>query len=119
MALAVPGARVYTNEINLALSRAVRSSRPIKLSQPLRQELEHWLFLETWNGFLPWRSERHFHFRLFSDSSSFVWEGVLSPGLLTLALATTGISLLLGLTLLLAKRKLLLSTMPYSPLGIL
>lgn len=45
----------------------------------LRQELEHWLFLETWNGFLPWRSERHFHFRLFSDSSSFAWGGVLGP----------------------------------------
>ena len=80
MALAVPGARLYTNEIKLALSRAVRSSRPIKLSGPLRQELEHWLFLETWNGFLPWRSERHFHFRLFSDSSSFDWGGVLGPG---------------------------------------
>ena len=74
MALAVPGARLYTNEIDLALSRAVRSSRPIKLSGPLRQELEHWLFLETWNGFLPWRSERHFHFRLSSDSSSFAWR---------------------------------------------
>ena len=80
MALAVPGARLYTNEINLALFRAVRSSRPIKLSGPLRQELEHWLFLETWNGFLPWRSERHFHFRLLSDSSSFAWGGVLGPG---------------------------------------
>ena len=44
MVLAVPGARLYTNEINLALSRAVRSSRPVKLSGPLRQELEHWLF---------------------------------------------------------------------------
>ena len=63
MVLAVPGARLYTNEINLALSRAVRSSRPVKLSGPLRQELEHWLFLETWNGFLPWRSEKHCHFR--------------------------------------------------------
>ena len=41
MALNVPGARLYTNEINLALSRAVRSSRPVKLSGPLRQELEH------------------------------------------------------------------------------
>ena len=80
MALAVPGARLYTNEINLALACAVRSSRPVKLSGPLRQELEHWLFLETWYGFLPWRSEKHSQFRLFSDSSSFAWGGVLSPG---------------------------------------
>ena len=83
MVLAVPGARLYTNEINLALSRAVRSSRPVKLSGPLRQELEHWLFLETWNGFLPWRSEKHCHFHLFSDSSSFACGGVLSPGAIT------------------------------------
>jgi len=38
--LAVPGVRLYTNEINLALSRAVRSSRPVKMTRPLRQELE-------------------------------------------------------------------------------
>ena len=74
--LALPGARLYTNEINLALSRAVRSSRPVKLSGPLRQELEHWLFLETWNGC---------HFRLFSGSSSFAWGGVLSPGAITVS----------------------------------
>ncbi|CAH3174663.1 unnamed protein product [Porites lobata] len=83
--LAVPGARFYTNEINLALSRAVRSSQPVKLSGPLRQELEHWLFLETWNGFLPWLSKKHCHFRLFSDSSSFAWGGVLSPGAITVS----------------------------------
>jgi len=64
MALAVPGARLYTNEINLALARAVRSSRPVKLSGPLRQELEHWLFLETWNGFLPWRSGKTLPFSI-------------------------------------------------------
>jgi len=79
MALAVLGARLYTNEINMALTCAVRSSRPVKMSGALRQEFEHWLFLESWNGFLPWRSEKHSHVRLFSDSSSFAWEGVLSP----------------------------------------
>ena len=59
------------------------SSRQVKLSGPLRQELEHWLFLETWNGFLPWRSKKHCHFRLFLDSSSFTWGGVLSLGAIT------------------------------------
>ena len=85
MALAVPGARLYTNEINLSPSRALRSSRLVKPSGPLRQELEHWLFLETWNGFLPWRSKKHCHFRLFSDSSSFAWGGVLNPGAITVS----------------------------------
>ena len=59
------------------------SSRQVKLSGPLRQELEHWLFLETWNGFLPWHSKKHCHFRLFLDSSSFTWGGVLSLGNIT------------------------------------
>ena len=54
LSLAVPGARLYVNEINLAVSRTTRSSRPVKMSPALRNEVEHWLFLETWDGFLPW-----------------------------------------------------------------
>lgn len=80
MALAVPGARLFTNEINLAISRCSRSSRSIRLDGPLRLELEHWLFLESWTGSLPWRSERHRHIQLFSDASSFAWGGTLSQG---------------------------------------
>ena len=79
MALAVPGARLFTNEINMAISRASRSSRPVKLCSPLRAEIEYWLFLDSWEGFLPWRSERHRHLQLFSDASSFTWGGVLGP----------------------------------------
>ena len=45
LAKAVPGARLYTNEINMAVSRASKSSRPVLITGPLRQELEHWLFL--------------------------------------------------------------------------
>ena len=47
MSMAVPGARLFTNEINLAISRASRSSRPLPLSGPLRREIEHWLFLKS------------------------------------------------------------------------
>ena len=50
MSLAVSGARLYVNEINLAVSRATRSSRPVKMSAALKNEIEHWLFLETWEG---------------------------------------------------------------------
>ena len=79
MSLAVPGARLYVNEINLAVSGATRSSRPLKMSPALKKEIEHWLFLESWDGFLPWRSEKHTHVKLFSDSSHFAWGGALSP----------------------------------------
>lgn len=57
------------------LSRASRSSRPVKLQGPLRAELEHWLFLDSWQGFLPWRSEYHRQITLYSDASNFAWGG--------------------------------------------
>ena len=79
MALAVPGARLFTNEINMAISKASRYSRPIRLSTPFRAEIGHWLFLESWEGFSPWRSEFHRHIQLCSDASSFGWGGVLGP----------------------------------------
>ena len=85
MSLAVPGARLFTNEINMAISKAYRSSRPVKLSPPLRAEIEHWLFLESWSGFLPWRSELHRHIQLCSDASSFAWGGVLGPGTVSIS----------------------------------
>ena len=79
MSLTVAGARLYVNEINLAISGATRSSRPVKMSPALRKEIEHWLFLASWDDFLPWRSEKHTHVKLFSDSSHFAWGGALSP----------------------------------------
>ncbi len=79
MSMAVPGARLFTNEINLAISRASRSSRPLPLSVTLRREIEHWLFLKSWSGFLPWRSERHHQFVMYTDASSYRWAGVLNP----------------------------------------
>ena len=85
MALAVPGARLFTNEINLAISKASRSSRPINLSSSLRAEISHWLFLESWEGFLPRVSEFHSHIQLCSDASSFAWGGVLGPGTISLS----------------------------------
>lgn len=57
MSLAVPGARLYVNEINLAVSRGTRYWRPVKMSPALMSEIEHWFFFEPWDGFLPRRSE--------------------------------------------------------------
>ena len=79
MSLAVPGARLYTNEINMAVSRASKSSRPVLITGPLRQELEHWLFLKSWPGFFPWRSEIPNQFVLYTDASSYSWGSVFEP----------------------------------------
>ena len=48
MSIAVPGARLFTNEINMAISRASYSSGRLLLSVPLRREIEHWLVLKSW-----------------------------------------------------------------------
>ena len=77
--LAVPGARLFINWINLAIGRGIRSSRPIRISGPPKSEIQHWTFLESSNGFLPWRAEFHHQVILRSDASSFAWGGVFNP----------------------------------------
>lgn len=85
-ALAVPGARLFTNEINLAISKATRSSRPVTLSGPLKVEIASWTFLESWECFLPWRSEFHRQIVLCCDASAFAWGAVLNPNAKSVAI---------------------------------
>ena len=35
----------FVSEINLAIGKGIRSSRPIRISGPLKSEIEHWTFL--------------------------------------------------------------------------
>lgn len=77
--MAVPGARLFTNEINHAISKASRSMRPLIIMDALRKEIEHWRFLNTWEGHLPWLEDEHSHIVLCTDASPFGWGGVLSP----------------------------------------
>lgn len=78
-ALAVPGARLFINELNIAIAKGLRSSRPISVSGSLKDEIQHWLFLESWTGYLPWRQELHHQVKLCSDASSFAWACTLGP----------------------------------------
>ena len=78
-ALAVPGARFFINELNIAIAKGLPSSRPISVSGSLKDEIQHWLFLESWTGYLPWRQELHHQVRLCSDASSFAWPCTLGP----------------------------------------
>ena len=92
MSIAVPGARLFTNDIYMAISRASHSSRPLPLSVPLPREIGHWLFLKSWTEFLPWRLERKQQFVLCTDASSYRWAGVLNPNAVPLCAAqTTGL----------------------------
>ena len=67
-------ASVYQG-LNNAISKALRTSRPIKLNEALKEEISHWLFLRTWDDPLPWRDERHIHISLATDDSASSWGG--------------------------------------------
>ena len=71
--LAVPGALLFKREMNLAISKGMRTHRLIKIDKNLRDEIAHWLFLETWDDPIPWRDERHMQISLASDASGSGW----------------------------------------------
>ena len=78
--LVVPGARLFTKEMNVAISKGHLSSKLIRVCGALREEISHWLFLETWDDPLPWRDERHVRVSVATDASNFAWGGsLISP----------------------------------------
>lgn len=78
-ALLVPAAKLYSNVVYHSISKATKSTATdkIKLSQPLREEITYWRFLDTWDECLPWRSEFHYQAQSFSDASNSGWGGQL------------------------------------------
>jgi len=59
------------------MSRPSKSPRAIPVSRELKAELEHWRFLDSWSGFFPWKDEKHFQLKVFSDASDSGWGGIL------------------------------------------
>ena len=78
--LVVPGALLFTREMNYAISKALRTSRPIKLHDALREKISHWPFLHAWDDPLPWRDECHIHISLATDASASGWSGSVTLG---------------------------------------
>ena len=72
-ARAVPAAKLFTREMNAAISRGLRSHKPILLRGALREEISHWLFLENCDNPSPWRDERHIQISVATDASSSGW----------------------------------------------
>ena len=75
--LVVPAAKLFTGEMSIAISKASKNKRPIRISGPLREEIMYWRFLDSWQGHMKWFDERHYTIHVASDSSSFRWGGVL------------------------------------------
>ena len=79
--MAVSGTRLFLNEVYNVIGKGRRygSSKLITISCPFREELQQWLFLESWSGCLPWRQEAHCQVKLCTDASSFAWGCVFGP----------------------------------------
>ena len=71
--LAFPGAKFFVREISGAIGRASRGAN-ISLNSALRQEIQFWRFLDSWEGYIPWRKEGHVDLHLSTDASSFRWS---------------------------------------------
>ena len=57
--LAVPGAKLYTGEINYAISLGIRSKSKVTMTQELKEELQARNFLDTWSGKMERKKEKH------------------------------------------------------------
>ena len=71
--LAVPAAKLYTAEVNLAISRSFHTVGRVPVSPALRQEILYWRFLDHCRELFPWREETHVSVTLASDASGFKW----------------------------------------------
>ncbi|KAK3743892.1 hypothetical protein QZH41_020552, partial [Actinostola sp. cb2023] len=77
--LAFPTARLFIREMNCAISKGQKSSRPVFLKDALHKEIAYWLFLENWDP-LPWRDERHYRVSVTTGASGSGWRGqLISP----------------------------------------
>ena len=49
--LAIPAAKLFCREINSHISKGLRSSKPLRMTRSLKDDLSSWRFLNTWHGF--------------------------------------------------------------------
>lgn len=73
--LAVPAAKLYTREMNSAISFGIKNQTTVALSHRLRHEITSWRFFDTWKGKLVWKKERHLIVAVFTDASAYKWGG--------------------------------------------
>ena len=75
--LAVPAAKLYTREMNNAISFGIKNQTNVVLSHRLKEEIMSWRFLDNWTGKLVWKKEKHLSVTVFTDASTFKWGGVI------------------------------------------
>ncbi|KAI8506417.1 Cadherin-like and PC-esterase [Branchiostoma belcheri] len=58
------------------ISEADKQGKKVRIEGGVKQELEYWKFLDTWQGHMPWKPERHEVVNLTTDASGYKWAGV-------------------------------------------
>ena len=82
LSLMVHAAKLYTRQIACTMPQFSSCAKPIPMIGDLRQEVEHWRFIDHWRGCLPWQKEEHSVVKvIFSDASLAQRGGVLSTPL--------------------------------------
>lgn len=82
LSLMVPAAKLYTRQIACTISQFSHCAKPIPMIGDLRQQVEHWRFIDHWGGCLPWRKEEHSVVKvIFSGASLAQWGCVFSTPL--------------------------------------
>ena len=76
--LAFPAARLFSREMSTAVSKGMRTMKPIVVQGALRGEIAYWLFLERWDDPLHWRGEIHLQVKIATDASRTGWGGHIS-----------------------------------------
>ena len=71
MNLVIRAAKLYCREVNAAISIGIKNSRDIHITGDLRKEIEHWRFLDHWQGVSPWRFELQKQITIATDASLF------------------------------------------------
>lgn len=74
--LVVPAARLFIRVMSSAIGHVLASGQ-VGLSPCLREELSYWRFLDSWEGCIPWRDEKHVGLSLSTDASGYGWGCVL------------------------------------------
>lgn len=80
MVLVVPAAKLYTREVNRAISLGLKQKAAIKMYPALTEEISHWKFLDTWDGHMSWNPECHKQVSLATDASPFKYGAVFFSG---------------------------------------
>ena len=74
--IAIPASKLYTSACNRAISKAITDISNVPIISQVREEINHWTFIDSWNTPFPWIDERHHILSLFTDSSNYKWGAV-------------------------------------------